>query len=78
MKRANGTGSVYKRSDKKRRRPYVAMVTIGTNQETDRPIRKSLGSFEKATEAWRVIEQYIQGPQLFKARDITLAKCGTS
>nr|DAS37611.1 MAG TPA: Integrase [Caudoviricetes sp.] len=74
MKRANGTGSVYKRTDKKRRKPYVAMVTIGTNQETGRPIRKSLGSFEKATEAWKVIEQYIQGPQLFKARDITFSK----
>lgn len=74
MKRANGTGSVYKRTDKKRRKPYVAVVTIGTNQETGRPIRKSLGSFEKATEAWKVIEQYIQGPQLFKARDITFGK----
>ena len=64
MRRANGTGSVYKRSDKKRRKPYIAVITIGTNQETGKPIRKSLGSFEKATEARRAIDQYTANPPL--------------
>lgn len=74
MKRANETGSVYKKTDKKRRKPYFAIVTIGTNQETGRPIRKSLGSFEKATEAWRIVEQYNQGPQLYLSKDITFGQ----
>ncbi|KGF46855.1 hypothetical protein HMPREF0872_06920 [Veillonella montpellierensis DNF00314] len=74
MRRANGTGSVYKRSDKKRRKPYIAVITIGTNQETGKPIRKSLGSFEKATEARRAIDQYTANPQQFMAKDITFGK----
>ena len=74
MKRANGTGSVYKKSDKKRRKPYIASVTIGFNPETGRQIRKSLGSFEKSTEAWRAIEQYNAGPQLYLAKDMTFGQ----
>ena len=74
MKRANGTGSVFKRTDKKRRKPYTAVVTIGTNQATGKPIRKSLGSFEKATDARKAIEQYTANPHQFLAKDITFGK----
>lgn len=71
MKRANGTGSVYKRTDKKRRKPYVAMVTVGTNQQTGRPIRKSLGSFEKATDARKAIDEYCVNPTQQATKKIT-------
>lgn len=74
MKRANGTGSVYKKSDKKRRKPYFAMVTVGFNPETGRQVRKSLGSFEKAKEAWTAIEEYNKGPALYLAKDITFGQ----
>ena len=74
MKRANGTGSVSKKTDKKRRKPYYARVTIGTNQVTGKPIRKYIGSFEKATEAWAAIEEYNSNPQQFLAKDITFGK----
>ena len=35
MKRANGTGSIYKRSDDKRRRkPWVAVINMGMDPDT--------------------------------------------
>ena len=74
MKRANGTGSVYKRTDKKRRKPFVAKVTIGADPNTGRPIRKSLGSFEKATEARQAIEEYLKGPNLYMSKGITFGE----
>lgn len=60
MKRANGTGSVYKRSDGKRRKPYRAIITIGYTDE-GKAIRKILGDFEKAKYAHEALAKYTSG-----------------
>lgn len=70
MRRPNGTGSVYKKSDSKRRKPYVAEVTVGYTDEGKR-IVKRLGSFEKRTEAWKIIDSYFNDPITFDNKDIT-------
>lgn len=44
MKRANGTGTVYKMKHKALRKPYRAVVTLGYNSE-GKPLRKSIGTF---------------------------------
>ncbi len=45
MKRANGTGTIYKRSDDKRRRkPWVVVVNLGMDPITFKRKKKILGS----------------------------------
>ena len=60
MRRANGTGSVYKLSHKKLRRPYIARVTLGYTDD-GKAIRKTIGYFEKSKDAWDALSQYTTG-----------------
>ena len=74
MKRPNGTGSVYKRNDTKRRKPYTAEVTLGYT-DTGKRIRKVIGSFEKRTDAWKALYNYFGNPELYNAQKITFGQC---
>lgn len=60
MKRANGTGSVYKRKDGNRRKPYRAIVTIGYT-DSGKAIRKIIGDFEKSKDAIEALAQFTSG-----------------
>lgn len=61
LKRANGTGSVYKMKHKPLRRPWRATVTVGYDDEGNAR-RKAIGSFETAKEALRALESYVIDP----------------
>ena len=61
MKRANGTGTIMRRNDKKRRRPYCVYLDGGHEPETLRRIRIFLGSFETHREAQDFLEKYRHG-----------------
>lgn len=71
MRRANGTGTVYKRRDVKRRKPWVAVVNLGMN---DRGVRKKkiIGSFETAVQAQQALEAYNITPEKFSDTTITI------
>ncbi|EFR42990.1 tyrosine-type recombinase/integrase [Dialister micraerophilus] len=57
-KRDNGTGSVYKKTDKPRRRPWVAYMTCGFNHDNLRRKRKLVGSFVTRKEALNALDTY--------------------
>ena len=61
MKRANGTGSIIHRKDKKRRLPYSVYMDGGCDPDTFRRRRIFLGSFATHREAQNYLEQYRQG-----------------
>lgn len=56
----NGYGSVYKLSGK-RRKPWIAAITIGWNDE-GKQIRKIIGTAETSPKALYLLEQYHQNP----------------
>lgn len=72
MRRANGTGSVYKLKQKLRK-PYKAVVTLGWTDDGKR-IRKCLGYFEKSKEAWSALSEYYVNPDKFDNQDVTFAQ----
>lgn len=63
MKRANGTGSVYKLPGN-RRKPWIAIRTVGYSIENDktRQIRETIGYYETEQEAWMALENYNLDP----------------
>lgn len=72
MKRANGTGSIYKRKDTKRRNPYVAVINLGMDS-TGKRKKKIIGSFPTYREAQRSLEIYnTSTPEERKSNQITL------
>ena len=71
MKRANGTGTVYKMSGK-RRKPYRAMVTLGYD-EFGKAMRKTIGTFTKASEAQKALYEYLGDPSAYDAKGVALA-----
>ncbi len=66
MKRANGTGSVFKMNDKKRRKPWRTRITLWKNGER---IYASLGNYETKKEAVEALAKYQTNP-----RDLSLDK----
>ena len=74
LKRANGTGSVYKMKHKKLRKPYRAVVTIGWTDD-GKSIRKSIGTFRTGKEALEAIQQYCDNPTAFEKKKITFGTC---
>lgn len=72
MKRANGTGSVYKLKHKPLRKPYVAMITIGYTDE-GKCIRKRLGSYAKANDAWNALAEYHFNPDKYNNQSVTFS-----
>ena len=65
MKNENGAGSVYKLKGK-RRKPWVACVTIG--YEGGKQKRKSLGTFLTKKEAQIELLAYLDNPMLFSGK----------
>ena len=72
MRRANGTGSVYKMSGK-RRRPWVARVTYGYDS-LGRPIRRVIGYYSRRADAEQAIALHHFNPVLVEKTDITLSQ----
>lgn len=62
MRRPNGTGSVYKLTDTKRRKPYVAAVTYYDEDDNYKLKKKVLGTFATKKEALLRVEQYNVNP----------------
>ena len=60
MKRANGTGSIYKKRNKNLRKPYYAVITTGYTS-SGKAIRKTIGTFAKAKEAHEALVQFTTG-----------------
>lgn len=74
MKRANGTGTVYKMKHKALRKPYRAVVTLGYNSE-GKPLRKSIGTFATQKEAYNALALFSTNPQIQEERKITFGQC---
>ena len=74
MKRANGSGSVYKRKDARRRNPFVAVINLGFDNKGQRK-KKIIGSFATFHEAQKALEIYNNTPmETKKAMQITLGE----
>lgn len=74
MKRANGTGTVYKMKHKALRKPYRAVVTLGYNSE-GKPLRKSIGTFASQKEAYNALSTYDANAPQYEAKDTTFGQC---
>lgn len=61
MKMPNGSGSVYKLSDTKRRRPWVASVSAGFNSK-GRQIRQIIGYYATQPEARTALSEFQKHP----------------
>ncbi len=72
MRRANGTGAIVKRRDKKRRKPYG--VYINGRDDFGKRVRTCLGSFESQAAAQDFLEKYRQGVVTIKPADETTLK----
>ena len=74
MKRANGTGSVYKMKHKALRKPYRAVVTLGYNSD-GKPLRKSIGTFATQKEAYNALSAYDANAPQYETKDTTFGQC---
>ena len=75
MKRANGTGTIYKRSDDKRRRkPWVVVVNLGMDPITFKRKKKILGSFATAKLAQAALDQFNCEPEKYEAAKTTVGE----
>lgn len=72
MKRANGTGSIVHRKDKKRRLPYSVYLDGGHDPDTFRRKRIFLGSFATHREAQEYLEKYRHGIIVQPTKETTL------
>ena len=72
MKRANGTGSVYKLK-RRLKKPFKAVVTVGWKDDGTHT-RKCIGYFEKSTEAYDALSAYRQMPERFDNKDVTFGQ----
>lgn len=72
MKRANGTGTVYKMRHKVLRKPYRAVVTLGYGPD-GRAHRKALGSFATQKEAYQALARY--EPTMAAKKVLTFGDC---
>lgn len=77
MRRANGTGGIYKRKGKCRK-PYRVRVTCGWEIDQERgkvkQIVKLLGDYETRVEAEVALNDYLQNPYELKHKDTTFAE----
>jgi len=74
MKRANGTGSVYKMKHKKLRKPYRAMVFLGQDSN-GKTIRKTIGTFATQKEAYDAIANYVYDPMKVHRDTVPFYQC---
>ena len=75
MKRANGTGSIYKRyDDKRRRKPWVVVINLGMDPITFKRKKKILGSFATAKLAQAALDQFNCEPEKYEAAKTTVGE----
>ena len=74
MKRANGSGTVYKMKHKPLRKPYRAVVTIGYD-ENGKCKRKTIGYYAKSKEAWDALSEYGIYPEKFETKKVLFSEC---
>lgn len=74
MKRANGSGSVYKMKHKPLRKPYRAVVTIGYDED-GKCKRKTIGYYAKSKEAWDALSEYGIYPEKFETKKVLFSEC---
>lgn len=74
LRRSNGSGTVYKKKDRARRKPYCAVVTLNLDSITGRQTRKTLGYFATQKEAWAALNAYNNDPKFYMAKDITFGE----
>ena len=70
MRNPNGFGCVYKASGN-RRKPYIARVTIGWDEETGKQKFKILGSYASSPEAFIALSEYNSDPYDIEASKVT-------
>lgn len=75
MRRANGTGSIYKMTHKNLRKPYRVVITLGQDPDNGRVIRKTVGTFKTAREAQDYLKNYTGNVTELTQRTITVATC---
>ena len=73
MRNPNGFGCVYK-APGNRRKPYIARITIGWNDETGRQQFKNIGSYVTYKEAMAALTDYNADPYDIDASRITFAE----
>ena len=74
MKRANGSGTVYKMKHKQLRKPYRTVVTYGYDAN-GKAICKSVGTFATQKEAYTALALYSTNPPQAEERKITFGQC---
>ena len=74
MRRANGTGSIYKMKHKNLRNPYRVVITIDYTDE-GKAIRKTVGTFRTAKEAQECLKNYNGNPAEFIRGEVTFGQC---
>lgn len=78
MRMGNGNGSVVKVNDKKRRKPWRALVTVGIEHDEDakraKQKRKLVGYFSTQKEALQALSDYLKNPYDIDADKITFAE----
>ena len=74
MRRANGTGSIYKMTHKNLRKPYRAVISL-SQDEQGRVKRKTVGTFRTAREAQEFLKNYKGNPKEITNRIITVEQC---
>jgi len=73
MRNPNGFGCVYKASGN-RRKPYIARITIGWDEETGKQLFKNIGSYVTYKEAMAALTEYNADPYDIDASRITFAQ----
>lgn len=73
MRNPNGFGCVYKASGN-RRKPYIARITVGWDEETGKQLFKNIGSFPTYKEAMSALTEYNTDPYDIDASRITFAE----
>ena len=72
MRRANGTGTIYKIKDRKLRKPFKVIVVTGYDLETGNPRRKVLGYYAKASEANEALANYAKNKDTYDLKRLTV------
>ncbi len=73
MRNPNGYGCVYKATGN-RRKPYIARITIGWDEETGKQLFKNIGSFATSPEANKALAEYNADPYDIDAAKVTFSE----
>lgn len=74
MRRANGTGSIYKMTHKPLRKPYRVVITVSYTDD-GKAVRKTVGTFRTAKEAQAFLKDYNGNASEFIRGETTFGQC---